>query len=67
VSITDVHINNVKGTAAGATVVDLECTPKADCYIYMKNINITPAKGTAKYVCNNLSDPNDVGIPCSSS
>ncbi|QRV93919.1 polygalacturonase [Ceratobasidium sp. AG-Ba] len=67
VSITDVHINNVKGTSASNTVVDLECTPKADCYIYMKNISITPTKGAAKYVCTNLSDPSDVGIPCSSS
>ncbi|QRV79250.1 polygalacturonase [Ceratobasidium sp. AG-Ba] len=67
VSITDVHINNVKGTSASNTVVDLECTPKADCYIYMKNISIIPTKGAAKYVCTNLSDPSDVGIPCSSS
>ncbi|QRW08136.1 polygalacturonase [Ceratobasidium sp. AG-Ba] len=50
VSITDVHINNVKGTSASNTVVDLECTPKADCYIYMKNISIIPTKGAAKYV-----------------
>ncbi|KAG8772187.1 hypothetical protein FRC12_003212 [Ceratobasidium sp. 428] len=67
VSITDVHINNVKGSSAGTTVVDLECTPKADCYVYMKNISIVPPKGAAKYICTNLSDPNDVGIPCSSS
>ncbi|KAG8747016.1 hypothetical protein FRC10_002816 [Ceratobasidium sp. 414] len=67
VSISDVYINNVKGTSASTTVVDLECTPNADCYIYMKNITIVPTKGTAKYVCANLSDPNDVGIPCSSS
>lgn len=67
VSITDVHINNVQGTSAGSTVVSLSCTPDADCYVYMKNISITPPKGSPKYICTNLSDPNDVGIPCTSS
>jgi hypothetical protein len=67
VAITDVHINNVKGSSASTTVVSLSCTPDADCYVYMKDINIVPTKGTAKYICTNLSDPNEVGIPCTSS
>ncbi|ELU42606.1 glycosyl hydrolases family 28 domain-containing protein [Rhizoctonia solani AG-1 IA] len=65
-NITDVHINNVTGTSSGSTVVSLSCTPKAACYVYMKDINIKPPKGSAKYVCTNLSDPSDVGIPCTS-
>ncbi|KAH7339655.1 pectin lyase fold/virulence factor [Rhizoctonia solani] len=66
-NITDVHINNVSGTSSGSTVVSLSCTPKAACYVYMKDIKITPPKGSPKYICTNLSDPNDVGIPCTSS
>ncbi|KAF8608536.1 pectin lyase-like protein [Ceratobasidium sp. AG-I] len=67
VAITDVHINNVTGSTSATTVVSLLCTPNADCYVYTKGINITSTKGTPKYVCTNLSDPNDVGIPCTSS
>ncbi|CAE6513872.1 unnamed protein product [Rhizoctonia solani] len=66
-NITNIHINNVTGTSSGSTVVSLSCTPNAACYVYMKDISIAPPKGSPKYICTNLSDPNDVGIPCTSS
>jgi galacturan 1,4-alpha-galacturonidase len=69
VNITDIKFTNIKGSSSGkrgTVVVDLKCSPGAECSnIQLKNIDITSPKGKSVVVCDNIAG--GVGMPCVSS
>ncbi|KAG2217895.1 hypothetical protein INT45_008071 [Circinella minor] len=68
IEVSNIKFSEFTGTTTGDynnNVVIFDCPEGTYCSeLYAKNINITPPKGDAKYVCNNIDDSKDLGIPC---
>jgi galacturan 1,4-alpha-galacturonidase len=69
VNISDIRFINIRGTSSGKrgnTVVNLKCSPGAECKnIELKNVSIDSPKGKGVVVCDNING--GIGAPCVSS
>ncbi|KAI9259456.1 pectin lyase fold/virulence factor [Phascolomyces articulosus] len=68
IEVSNVKFSGFKGTTTGSygnNVVIFDCPNDAPCTeLYAEDIVVTPPDGEATYVCNNIKDTDDLGIPC---
>lgn len=66
VNISDITFTNIRGTSSGkkgSTVVNLKCSPGAECKnIQLTNVNIDSPRGKGVVVCDNIKG--GIGMPC---